>query len=97
LKHDWQKFRNLPSKYRRISIADRSHARAGVKLYQIETKGDNVVFVHDFGLRKSGIQGTIFTVRRTSRFLQYGTSARLAAPQNCMIEPQYALPPLLAG
>ena len=31
-------------------------------------------------------------VRYTIGFLQYGTSARLAAPLNCMPAPEYALP-----
>ena len=46
----------------------------------------------EFGLRKCLGQGTMFMVRRFFGFLQYGTSARLAAPRNCMPAPEYALP-----
>jgi hypothetical protein len=42
-------------------------------------------------LRNSLIQGRISAVRRFFGFLQYGTSARLAAPLICMPAPEYAL------
>ena len=49
------------------------------------------MFVVDFGLRKSPDQGRISAVRRFFGFLQYGTSARLAAPLICKIAPEFAL------
>jgi len=42
-------------------------------------------------LRKYPIQGRMLTVRRFLVFLQYGTSARLAAPLKCMPAPEHAL------
>jgi hypothetical protein len=62
-----------------------------MELYQIENKGDNLTLTALFGLRKSLVQGRIFAVRRFFGFLQYGTSARLAAPLICMPAPEYAL------
>ena len=81
-----------PPNYRDNSLGGRSFKSAGTQSYQIENKGDNLMFVVDFGLRKSLLQSRISVVRRFFGFLQYGTSARLAAPLICMPAPEYALP-----
>jgi hypothetical protein len=52
------------------------------QVYQPENKGDNLKFGDGFGLRKSPFRSTMSAVRRFFVFLQYGTSARLAAPLN---------------
>jgi hypothetical protein len=43
-------------------------------------------------LRKYFARSRISAVRRFFGFLQYGTSARLAAPLNCMLAPEHAFP-----
>jgi hypothetical protein len=60
--------------------------------YQSENKGDKLISVFAYRLRKRLVQGRISVVRRFFGFLQYGTSARLAAPLICMPAPEYALP-----